>query len=65
MPVVFSAHEEQRGGRGPSHYNTITVFPELRDVFGAIWSRWKAMRDEFGPGFYLYLGSTARYGNVY
>ena len=25
-------------------------------MFGAIWSRWKAMRDEFGPGFYLYLG---------
>ncbi|MGM4929648.1 HEPN domain-containing protein [Tardiphaga sp. 619_E2_N8_5] len=40
----------------PSHYNTITTFPELRDRFGAIWSRWKAMRDEFGPGFYLYLG---------
>jgi hypothetical protein len=42
--------------KAPSHYNTITVFPELRDTFGAIWSRWKAMRDEFGPGFYLYLG---------
>lgn len=41
----------------PEYYNTITNFLELRDEFGSIWSRWKAKREEFGPGFYLYLGT--------
>ncbi len=52
----FLRMKNKEAVEAPSHYNTITVFPELRDRFGAIWSRWKAMRDEFGPGFYLYLG---------
>lgn len=52
----FQRMKNKEAVEAPSHYNTITVFPESRDTFGAIWSRWKAMRDEFGPGFYLYLG---------
>ena len=52
----FLRMKNKEAVEAPSHYNTITTFPELRDTFGAIWSRWKAMRDEFGPGFYLYLG---------
>jgi hypothetical protein len=56
MPVVFQRMRNREAVEAPSHDNTITVFPELRGRFGAIWSRWKNMRDEFGPGFYLYLG---------
>jgi hypothetical protein len=52
----FLRMKNKEAVEAPSHYNTITAFPELRDRFGAIWSRWKAMQDEFGPGFYLYLG---------
>jgi hypothetical protein len=40
-----------------SYHDTVTSFPELRDTFGAIWSRWRAIREEFGPGCYLYLGT--------
>ncbi|MDA9393123.1 hypothetical protein WN73_21680 [Bradyrhizobium sp. CCBAU 45394] len=29
----------------------------MRDAFGDIWSNWKQKREEFGPGFYLYLGT--------
>ena len=29
----------------------------MRDAFGDIWSNWKRKREEFGPGFYLYLGT--------
>ncbi|ULK98497.1 HEPN domain-containing protein [Bradyrhizobium sp. I71] len=52
----FHRMKNKEAVEAPSHYNTITVFPELRDKFDAIWSRWKAMREEFGPGVYLYLG---------
>ncbi|UTD29405.1 HEPN domain-containing protein [Bradyrhizobium sp. WD16] len=52
----FQRMKSKEPVEAPSHYNTVTAFPELRNAFGAIWSRWKAMRDEFGPGFYLYLG---------
>jgi len=41
----------------PELHDVITNFSELRDQFGSIWSRWKAKREEFGPGFYLYLGT--------
>lgn len=41
----------------PEYHDTITNFPELRDQFGSIWTRWNAGRDKFGPGFYLYLGT--------
>lgn len=41
----------------PSWHECWTNFPQLRQVFGAIWSNWKRKREEFGPGFYLYLGT--------
>ena len=53
----FQQMKNKEAVEAPSHYNTVTIFPELRDTFGAIWSRWKAKREEFGPGFYLYLGT--------
>jgi hypothetical protein len=53
----FQRMRSQKAVEPPSHYNTVTVFPELRDEFGAIWTRWKAMREEFGPALYLYFGT--------
>lgn len=41
----------------PEFHNLVTSFSDLRGQFGAIWSRWKVMREEFGPGIYLYLGT--------
>jgi hypothetical protein len=53
----FQRMKNAEATEAPSHYNTITNFTELRDAFGTIWARWRAMREEFGPGFYLYLGT--------
>jgi ApeA N-terminal domain 1 len=53
----FQRMKNKEPVEAPSHYNTVTIFPELRETFGAIWSRWQAKREEFGPGFYLYLGT--------
>jgi len=41
----------------PKRHECLTHFPRLRDSFGSIWSSWKRKREEFGPGFYLYLGT--------
>jgi hypothetical protein len=41
----------------PNWHECWTNFPQLRDVFQNIWSNWKRKREEFGPGFYLYLGT--------
>jgi hypothetical protein len=41
----------------PSWDECWTSFPQLREVFGTIWSNWKRKREQFGPGFYLYLGT--------
>ena len=38
-------------------HTCLTHFPKVRDTFGDIWSNWKRKREEFGPGFYLYLGT--------
>jgi hypothetical protein len=48
----------------PELHECLTFFPHLRERFGEIWSNWKTKRDEFGPGFYLYLG-TRRGLNLY
>ena len=50
-------HRSEETIAAPRHYNTVTNFLQLRDKFGAIWSRWIAKREEFGPGIYLYLGT--------
>ena len=39
----------------PKWHECWTNFIELRDAFGAIWSNWKAKREIFGPGVYMYL----------
>lgn len=48
---------ENKVADAPDHHECLTHFPKLRDHFGAIWATWKAKREEFGPGFYLYLGT--------
>jgi hypothetical protein len=41
----------------PIHYEMPTKFPGVRDKLGAIIHAWLNKREEFGPGFYLYLGT--------
>jgi len=41
----------------PKTHECLTFFPRVRDSFGAIWNNWKSKRQEYGPGFYLYLGT--------
>ena len=38
-------------------HKCLTYFPKLRESFGTIWSTWNSKREEYGPGFYLYLGT--------
>jgi hypothetical protein len=40
----------------PKAHECVTNFVQLREGFGDIWSNWKKKREQFGPGFYLYLG---------
>ncbi|KAB2886471.1 MAG: hypothetical protein F9K38_00950 [Pseudorhodoplanes sp.] len=41
----------------PEYYKMPTNFIQLRDVFGSIVAAWLEKREEFGAGFYLYLGT--------
>lgn len=34
-----------------------TTFPQMRDIFGTLYSNWRRKRRQYGPGFYLYLGA--------
>lgn len=45
------------GLSAPQYYECLTNFVQLREQFGEIWSNWKKKHEEFGPGFYLYLGT--------
>jgi hypothetical protein len=44
-------------GRSPEMPNLWTTFPQVRDAFGTLYSNWRKKRQEYGPGFYLYLGA--------
>jgi len=39
-------------------------FPELKEIFGELFSTWRNKRHAFGPAFYLYLG-TRRGASLY
>jgi hypothetical protein len=41
----------------PRRHESWTNFVQLRDTFGVIWLNWITKRQDFGPGFYLYLGT--------
>lgn len=41
----------------PERHECLTFFPRVRQTFGALWNTWQSKRQEFGPGFYLYLGT--------
>jgi ApeA-like protein/HEPN superfamily Apea-like protein len=41
----------------PELHECLTYFPHLRASLGAIWAKWAKKREQFGPGFYLYLGT--------
>jgi ApeA N-terminal domain 1/Apea-like HEPN len=48
----------------PAWYSCPTNFLLVREQFGALFSSWLDKRKEFGPGFYLYLG-TRRGSQLY
>jgi ApeA N-terminal domain 1 len=41
----------------PDWWRLWTVFPQVRQKFGELFTAWKRKRDEHDPGVYLYLGS--------
>jgi hypothetical protein len=41
----------------PEMMNLWTIYPQVREQFGTMFSTWARKRKEFGPGFYLYLGT--------
>lgn len=41
----------------PKAHECVTNFVQLRERLGGIWANWKKKREEFGPGFYQYLGT--------
>jgi hypothetical protein len=53
----FGRLQAQKVADAPKLHTCLTHFPKVRDTFGDIWSNWKRKREEFGPGFYLYLGT--------
>lgn len=40
----------------PDRHGSLTNFVRIRDSFGQIVSNWLRKREQYGPGFYLYLG---------
>ena len=53
----FTRFRRQNAAEMPKRHNCLTYFPNVREAFGDIWSNWRVKRDQFGPGFYLYLGT--------
>lgn len=53
----FGRFRRLKAAEMPKRHNCLTYFPILREAFGDIWSNWRRKRDQFGPGFYLYLGT--------
>jgi hypothetical protein len=51
----FGRFRPQKAADTPKLHTCLTHFPKVRGTFGDIWSNWKRKREEFGPGFYLYL----------
>lgn len=62
--LYFQKIVESSSQKSPKSYECITNFVNLREKFGDIWSAWEKKREEFGPGFFLYLG-TRRNVSIY
>jgi hypothetical protein len=41
----------------PRYHECLTNFLQIKESFGEILGTWRAKRESFGPGFYLYLGT--------
>jgi hypothetical protein len=41
----------------PDRYECWTLFPHVREQFGRSYCAWKKMREDFGPGIGLYVGT--------
>jgi hypothetical protein len=54
----FSLHTWtlKNDAKPPESYECATRFEQISNNFGNIVSEWHNKRDQFGPGFYLYLG---------
>jgi ApeA N-terminal domain 1 len=44
----------------PKYYDCVANYIQLREDLGAIWTAWKGIREELGPGVYLFLGASKR-----
>lgn len=55
--LYYQKFDSRTAVPSPKHYECWTNFIQLREELGHIWTNWKARREEFGPGFYLYLGT--------
>lgn len=55
--LYFLRLRSKEGDTPPKFFECCTNFVQLRNEFGSIWSNWKEMREAFGPGVYLYLGT--------
>lgn len=64
IPCVLYFGRNVDKSSAPEMRNLWTIFPQVRDRFGALFSSWKKKRVEYGPGFYLYLG-TLRSSTMY
>ncbi|WP_146014098.1 ApeA N-terminal domain 1-containing protein [Trinickia dabaoshanensis] len=50
-------HGHGRSSKAPTWDDCWTNFVQLRERFGEIFSLWRRKHNDFGPGFYLYLGT--------
>ncbi|MBW8079445.1 MAG: hypothetical protein GJU76_15535 [Gallionella sp.] len=67
LPVVTDATTNQRyqlvfrrqagTAEKPDRYECWTLFPRIREQFGRSYCAWKKMREDFGPGIGLYVGT--------
>ena len=67
FPVVTDATTNQRyqlvfrrqtgTAEKPDRYECWTLFPHVREQFGRSYCAWKKMREDFGPGIGLYVGT--------
>jgi hypothetical protein len=56
-PCQFYFLRHHSSAAAPDSHECWTNFVQLRESFGQIFSTWRKKHEEFGPGFYLYLGT--------
>ena len=54
---TYYFHRTTKNSATPKYNDVWTRFVEISEHFGEMYSTWKAKREQFGPAFYLYLGT--------